>query len=354
MSYAPQRTPDDGTPASTAKWPVAVNFENCAKLAEWIRSRDIPLDREESSLPGFSSEQIANFYLLLVAISHQTSPQNQPPLEGTVAGHYRKGWDYLLSRFEERARIDPATLTPDCWARISPNELEVQFRDQNLGTRLHDWATRATLINDIGRVMLRHGWVSAQDIYAAAAGRIGTGQPNLIALLSQFHAYRDPVRKKIYFYLALMHNTGLWTYRDPDQLGAPVDYHEVRGHLRIGTVQISDPNLRDKVLNHREVTQNEDIRIRQAVHEALLFLSERSGLRNPSQLHYLFWNIFRSCCTRSNPHCCSCPPNCSLPQRYVPLAVFPDGSRHCPFSAICESAGHEPKLVEHNVATDFY
>ena len=151
-----------------------------------------------------------------------------------------------------------------------------------------------------------------------------------------------------------MQNTGVWTYVDPDQLGAPIDYHEVRGHLRIGTVDICDADLRAKLLEGREVTADQDISIRQAVHKALMFISESSGLRNPSQLHYLFWNVFRSCCTRENPHCYSCPPTCSLPARYVPLALFPDGSRRCPFSDICRSAGKEPKFLEHDIATDYY
>ena len=85
-----------------------------------------------------------------------------------------------------------------------------------------------------------------------------------------------------------------------------------------------------------------------------MLISEHSALRNPSQVHYMFWNIFRSCCTRDNPHCFSCPQTCSLPARYVPLTLFPDGTRHCPFSKVCESAGVEPKLFEHSFQTDYY
>jgi Potential Queuosine, Q, salvage protein family len=354
MSYAPQRIKNDSLSNPAASSPVAVNLEVCRRLADWLKSREIPLDREESSLPGFSPEQIANFYLLLVAISHQTSPQGQPPLEGIVDDRHWRGWDYLFAKLEKEARHDPTILMPNFWTGLCADRLQALFRDERFGCRLSDWAVRATLINDLGRVMLQRGWKSAGQMYHAAGGRIATGEPNLLALLAQFHAYRDPVRKKIYFYLALMHNAAVWTYLDPDQLGAPVDYHEVRGHLRIGTVQICDANLLTKLLQRKEVTESEDISIRQAVHQVLMFLSESSGLCNPSQLHYLFWNVFRSCCTRVNPHCYSCPPTCSLPARYIPLALFPDGSRHCPFSTLCTSAGREPKLLEHNIVTDFY
>jgi hypothetical protein len=354
MANSPQRAQDSLLSKPATNPLVAVDIEVCLKLAEWLSSREIPPDREESSLPGFSAEQIGNFYLLLVAISHQTSPQGKPPLEGSISGRHLRGWDYLFARVEEAARHDPKILSPIFWARMSLNELENLFRDERFGNRLSDSTGRIMLINDLGRAMVERSWKSASQIFDAAGGRIASGNPNLVTLLSQFGAYRDPVHKKIYFFLALMQNTGVWIYVDPDKLGAPVDYHEVRGHLRIGTVQIHDPHLYAKLLQRTAVTEEEDVSIRQAVHEALMFLSEHSGLRNPSQLHYLFWNVFRSCCTRENPHCFSCTPTCSLPARYVPLALFPDGSRHCPFAPLCSSAGHEPKLQEPHVVTDFY
>ena len=197
------------------------------------QSTAIPLDREESSLQGLSPEEIGNFYLFLVAISHQTSPQGKLPLEGSAGGQHLRGWDYLFARFEDAARRDSKFLSPDYWARITADDFQTVFRDKQLGDRLTDSEGRASLINDMGRIMLARSWKSANQIYdLAGAGCIAGGKPNLIGLLSQFRAYRDPVRKKIYFFLALMQNTGLWTYVDPDQLGAPVDYHEVRGHLR--------------------------------------------------------------------------------------------------------------------------
>jgi hypothetical protein len=354
MANAPKRA---GTPpASTldANAPVAINRDICNRLAEWLRSREIPLDREDSSLKDFSTEEVGNFYLLLVAISHQTTPRGGLPLEGNARRQHLRGWDYLFAKLEDAARQDSRFLSPDFWARITGKDLQAVFRDRQLGDRLSDSEGRASLVRDLGETMLAQSWKSAKQIYDAADGRIATGYPNLVGLLSQARAYRDPVRKKIYFFLALMQNSSLWVYVDADQLGAPVDYHEVRGHLRIGTVEIRDPNLYARLLQGSEVSAEEDVQIRQAVHGALMFLSQESGKRNPSQLHYLFWNVFRSCCTRERPHCFSCPPNCSLPARYVPFALFPDGSRHCPFSEICTSAGREPKLLEHNVVTDFY
>jgi hypothetical protein len=339
---------------ATALEPVVVNVEACRKLAALIKSHSIPADHEDSSLQGLEPREIGNFYLLLVAICHQTSPLGKPSLEGSIGERHLRGWDYLSAKLEANARTKPGILAPSFWLSITSENVRELFRDEALGDRLSDPAGRASLIRDLGHKMLQHSWRWADQLYEAAHGSVATGPHNLVELLSDFRAYDDPVHKKSFLFLALMNNAGLWVYNDIDKLGAPVDYHEVRGHLRIGTVQIQDLDLYKRLVGGHEVTKEEDISIRQAVHSALMFISDYSGLRNPSQLHYLFWNVFRSCCTRESPHCDSCPPTCSLPERYVPLAMFPGGARHCPFSGVCRSANQEPKLLEHKVETDYY
>ena len=333
---------------------LVVNIEACRILAGLLSSQSIPAPREDSSLPSLSPKQVGNFYLLLVAICYQTSPRGKPPLEGDVEGRHLRGWDYLSAKLEAAARNDPGVLSPISWARITGKEVRDLFRDVALGDRLSDPARRALLIRDLGQQMLGHSWDWAAQLYDACGGRIAIGNPNLLSSLSQFRAYDDPVRKKSFFLLELMQNADLWKYADPANLGAPIDYHEVRGHLRIGTVEVRDPDLLAKIKEGEDVTPEQDIAIRQAVFQALMLVSEYSGVQNPGKLHYLFWNVFRSCCTRENPHCDRCPPTCLLPDRYVPLALFAGGARRCPFSTVCSSAGQEPKLIEHTIETDYY
>jgi hypothetical protein len=341
-------------PTELAPGAVVVNTEACRRLAVLLQAQTIPDAREEISLPWMSPEQVGNFYLLLVAICYQTSPRGRLPLEGNVEGRHLHGWDYLSAKLERAARSNSAILAPVSWARTSANEVQELFRDETLGDRLSDPAGRALLIRDLGQRMLRRSWDSATDMYHACEGRIASGDPNLLSSLAQFRAYDDPVRKKSFFFLELMQNAGLWKYVDPDKLGAPVDYHEVRGHLRIGTVEIYDSALRERIMSGLDVTSAEDVEIRKAVYAALMLVSEITGPRNPGRLHYLFWNVFRSCCTRENPHCDACPLTCSLPTRYVPLALSVGPIRRCPFSTVCRSAGREPKLIEHSVDTYYY
>jgi len=337
---------------STAREPIEINTRVCQRIASLLRSRFIPVDREDSDLSGFSREQVGNFYLFLVSICHQTSPHGKPALEGLVEGVYKRGWDYLSAKLEATARSSPELLTPIRWSGVTDTELSCLFRDPQLGDRLTDPTNRAGLVRNLGQVMLSKRWRSAEDIYRLSEGRV----VDLTNLLAQFKAYRDPVKKKSYFFLSLMRNTGLWHYVDEDHLGPPVDYHEVRGHLRLGTVTVNDESLRQKLFKNLPVTSDEDIAIRQSVHDAIMLISELTELRNPSQLHYLFWNVFRSCCSRDSQHCQGCPPDCTLPERYVHLAIHPDGQRRCPFSEICASTcgtAHQ-KYYEHVFETDYY
>ena len=78
--------------------------------------------------------------------------------------------------------------------------------------------------------MIRRDWINVSQMLAANDFRIS----NLLNTLGNFSAYRDPVRKKSLFFLSLLRNSGLASFSDDGNLGPPVDYHEVRGHLRIG------------------------------------------------------------------------------------------------------------------------
>jgi hypothetical protein len=213
-----------------------------------IRLHAIPMDREETTVPSVDRALIGNFYFALVAICHQTSPKNRPPLEGTVRGQFLRGWDYLSARFEEYVSNDASLLSPKRWRTITADDLRCIFRDAHFGDRLSDSEGRAKLVVNLGELLLQRGADRVDELYEAAQHRIASGPAPLIEALSRFRAYDDPVRKKTYFFLALMQNTSSWTYVDPESLGAPVDYHEVRGHLRIGTVLIQDSNLRERIL----------------------------------------------------------------------------------------------------------
>lgn len=333
---------------------VVVDAGACEHVAALLAERSIPKPQEEIGPPGLGQLETGNFYLLLVSICHQTSPRGQAPLEGRVDGVHYKGWDYLSAKLAAAAHRSPSFLQPEVWARLTAPDLRLLFRDDELGDRLSDRAGRARLIRDLGKRMAANGWQWFDDLYAASDKLIG-GPGGLLSLLREFRAYRDPINKKSYLLLALMQYVGLWTYDDEQELGPPVDYHEIRGHLRIGTVKVLDADLRNKLLRQIPVTEAEDLAIRGAVRDAIVSIARMlGGAVPPMVLHYLFWNVLRSCCTHASPHCRACPNNCALPSRYVPLAIHESGPRRCPFSPVCASANMISRLQEHVFETDYY
>jgi hypothetical protein len=350
---APAPEPLDLEPQSEVKrQPVKVDGEVCARLATLLRSRKIPPDAEERK-PDVPADLVGNFFLALVAICHQTSPMKGRPLQGLIEGRVRRGWDYLWARFEAAAQAAPEILEPADWCEFRAPQLGEVFHDEKYGDRLTDHEGRAALLRDLGAHMLAWGWRRVDALYHHCEGRVAAGQPNLLGMLARLRAFGDPLRKKSLLFLSLMRNTHTWQYEDDESLGPPVDYHEVRGHLRLGTVRVTSRELEEKLRRGIPVTAREDQAIRAAVYDAIMVLSQESDLRNPSQLHYLFWNVFRAVCRRRSPQCLRIGPRTKLPRRYLPLTVHEAGNR-CPFSSVCASAEINDRYVEHVFATDYY
>lgn len=333
---------------------VEVDATACKGLAAVLRQQEVPTDKEDPGIAVPEGCDAGNFYLLLVAICHQTQT-----LHGTVGGRLRRGWDYLHRKLVEQVTREPRLLDPRGWAKWSQDRLEQVYEDPESGRTLSEPGRRAELVRDLGATMTRRGWRYFSALYHLAEHRVASGSPHLLELLQEFEAYRDPVQKKSLFLLGLMRNSEGWTYEDEAEIGPPVDYHEVRGHLRLGTVKVRSPQLREKILGRHEVTETEDVAIRSAVYEAIVRVARQLDRPevNPMVLHYLFWNLFRTVCLRHDPWCWTFPEDKDeevLPNRYQHLVIFRSGGRRCPFAQVCASADASIRYVEHNFRTDWY
>jgi hypothetical protein len=228
---------------------AAVNEERVELMARLLSRISVPADMEEPSLDcAIPPSVLPDVYFALVAICHQTTPRGEPPLGGIIDGQLFTGWDYLREAFLRAARVDCSLFTPSRLAVLSESDLDSIVQIAAEPVHLSSLSDRARLVRDIGVQMRGLGIHSVTALHERSDGRLvqadGTG---LLDALARFRAYRDPVKKNSFYFLALMRNLGLWELRDPENLGAPVDYHEVRGHLRCGTVVINDPSLETRV-----------------------------------------------------------------------------------------------------------
>lgn len=328
--------------------PIDIDYAQCDRVAGLLRKVGIPNDAEDRVILGLTPADTANFYFLTVAICHQTQG-----LKGRIQGQLVKGWDYLSQKLESAVLSDRSLLSPQTWASITTEKLTDIFVDPDYGRTLSDSAGRAQLIRELGDVMLAEGFPGVSRMFEISGGCVKDGSPNLLQLIGQFRAFRDPVAKKSYFFLGLMSNSGIWHYVDPANVGAPVDYHEVRGHLRMGTVVVRDAGLRGQLLSGDLVTEEVDIAIRLSVRDAITRIAQIHGAVTPMQLHYLFWNLFRSVCLRAEPLCREAA-GCTLPARYAPLLKISSDIESCPVLSICPSSDASARYLEHRFETDWY
>ncbi|HEY9188982.1 MAG TPA: hypothetical protein VIR55_13895 [Ignavibacteria bacterium] len=332
---------------------VTVNNKQCAKIVKIIKGMELPPDKEELTEFILKEDVLKNFYFSLVSICHQTTPINGQHFEGHIDGKLYRGWDYLREKWFIATKNNSELVYSQCLAAITYNDLVKIFSEEGCKTLLYDIENRVRLLNNIGEVMQKNKFKSIQDIYDKSKGYLVLDDGNgILNLLKEFKAYTDPVQKKSLYFLLLMKNHSFWAFKDENNLGPPIDYHEIRGHLRLGTVEIIDDQLKEKVLNQIEINQEEDLYVRKSVYEAIMFISQETRY-SASVLHYFFWNYFRNCCNRNQPHCFECLSSCGLPERYKILKKQLK-TKKCLFFEACNSINLKEKFIEPSVWTEYY
>lgn len=325
---------------------VEVDNAKVENIAQLLSKTAIP-DEEESNSHHFLWKQnvdaLANAYFAIVAICHQTSPLGERRLEGHINGQVKYGWDYLKEKYLLAADSDSLLCSPSRWMTITPNDLASLFKDESLGLTLNRVSERTYLLNDLGQQLSMSGCASIAQLFKKCGRRLG-GNDGFVAALKNMEAYRDPAAKKAQFFLSIAIKECEWAPQDPEHLASPVDYHEMRGHLRIGMLRILDDELKTKVERGLTLTAGEDTALRLTVQAANDRIAKIARITT-SKLHYLLWNVFRNCCPRNTleTHCSACPPTCGLPVRYKSMSTY-QGS--CIFASQCDSAAKPTKVSD--------
>lgn len=319
------------------------------QIIDLLRSMEIPPDCEDSSsdrIQGLDNDALANAYLGIVAICHQTTPLGERPFMGAVGGRELRGWDYLKNKYLSIAACKREWTSFEFFSAVTPLQLSEVFEDAHHGLSLGRINERVLFLNDLGSYLLDAGVDKIADAFETA-GRHAYGDTGFFRFLSKTIAYSDPVQKKSLLFLNIMQNLLGWNVQDGRQLKSPIDYHELRGHLRIGTVSLDEQFSRKLTLS-LPLTSEEDTALRGIVQGVNGEISGALGISN-SRLHYFLWNRFRSCCPTSATlrHCKNCDSACKLPTEYKV------GSGCC-LASICDSAELTSALVEPVYSGHYY
>jgi hypothetical protein len=329
---------------------VEINLERCRAIASVVRTLRLPRDPVRQAIFSSDRKVVGNFNLLLVAICHQTQS-----IHGVIDGTWCRGWDYLERRLNEYCQSNPDFLEIRSWATLSRASLERALGQSNEDVAVIDAAPRVQLINDLGYQMMRAGYGSFEQLYDAKRRR-SSGETSIISFLKeQTQAYSDPVEKKARLLIGLLRDAHGWEFSQDGQLGAPVDYHEIRGHLRLGTVVINDEVLKQKIKSD-SVSDRDDRLIREGISTAIDTIARDAIDVDPLGMHYIFWNYFRAICKRERPNCSSRtgPALEQLDMAYAETFKTSAWTSGCAFSSVCRSFKDQTFGVEYRYQGTYY
>jgi hypothetical protein len=330
--------------------PVAVNFERCREVASVIKDMRLPQKLVRQTIFSSDRKVVGNFNLLLVAICHQTQK-----IQGTVDGKWCRGWDYLERRLNQYCQSNPDLLEIDAWAALTQASFERALCQSSEDAAVMDAGSRVQLINDLGDQMTRAGYATFEQLYEAK-GRRCAGEMSIISFMKErTRAYSDPVEKKARLLIGLLRDAHGWEFSNVDELGAPVDYHEIRGHLRIGTVIINDRILDAKIKSDC-ISDDEDRLIREGVSNAIDTIARYAMGADSLKVHYIFWNYFRVICRREEPNCRTQKPSALEPLDPAFAEAFNAtmGLNGCAFSSACDSFKGKAFRAEYRYDGTYY
>jgi hypothetical protein len=215
--------------------------------------------------PTFDEVPHPDAALFLTAIDHQTgyvSPQGvdgEGPYEGSALL-----WALGL-RAEKRA---PGALTARSLLGVDPAAIAAVFRAGE--NTLHDPDRRAKLWDNLATGMLKSYGGQSEQLIEAGGGKLG-GPKGTLALLSEFDAYADPLRKKAFLVCKIWERRGWLEVSDPENWEVSADNVLMRLALRSGLVG-----------------EGETEAVREATRDAFKRVAKKSGI-SPPVLDDLLW-----------------------------------------------------------------
>jgi hypothetical protein len=219
--------------------------------------------------PNFGHVTGPDVALFLCAVDHKSGYRRSHQVDGR--GPFRGSelmWEVGLRVDRERGGwLRAATLD-----RVSGEEVADAFRIDD--ETVVDPDRRAALWRDLAAGLLRDYEGSAARLLAAAGGQLGGGT-GLLARLSRFEAYSDPLAKKAQLLAKICERRGWFDVADPECWEVSADSVLMRVALRCGLVE---PGPLDEV--------------RAATRDAFAALATATGIPVP-ELDDMVWELGR-------------------------------------------------------------
>ena len=285
---------------------IQVDAARCRQLAARLDGLYIRPSAQSAAADEFADQaatdderrQLANLYFYLVAVCQSTRT-----LQGTIAGRWVRGWDYMVraawravGRLPGAVAPSPRVASAERLAAITPDEFRALFSDDGVPehSTFDRVPERVALWHDAAGRLRRDYGGDVMALYHAAGGRL-RGPGGIMERLSAFRAYSDPVEKKSFLFVMFAQRSGAWAVVDPDQIEVAIDYHIMRIALRSGMVRVVDPALAGRLRHQETVSAAEDNAVRLAVRDACRLLIDGSR-HDVFAVDNILWMIGRNCC----------------------------------------------------------
>ena len=229
------------------------------------------------------------------------------PLVATIDGDLLKGSAYLFRAFRLPLDKDPDFYSPQRQAALSRDEMFKLFRADDGSDPMPAFDLHLEMAQRYGREMMATGKTPLQIVDRARSSE--TPLKTFISELDQIGGYKeDPLRKKSNL-LALVLNQRperFLSFGKGEEVPPVIDYHTMRGCLRMGLVEILDESLKEKIQRRLIVSADEEWAIRYACYLAVEDVVRISG-KSLGAVDWFFFAYSRQRCPEmSEPECVKC------------------------------------------------
>jgi len=247
-----------------------------------------------------SVERALFAFLLASSICHAT----KGGLSGTIKGKNVKGWDYLLGVFCCASENNNFEFEPFYLRTMDAKLLNSILYDyaSNPVVELDDLDRRTEIIRSVCNDLIDQYEGKVLNLLNLCNHKVG-GDTGAYFRLSQFNAFKDPLRKKSTAFLMTVHFSKIWEIVDQCNVEPMIDYHRMRSFLRTGCLKVNHQELANELINRIPVNEEVENEIRNYSSIICKTIVDKFNL-SMFEFDLFFWAHSRSCC-RNFPLCVS-------------------------------------------------
>ncbi|MBN2146610.1 MAG: hypothetical protein JW726_04440, partial [Anaerolineales bacterium] len=305
------------TPTEIALDPrVRINQQQLEKVSALIRSLpeaaptqftgdDFPPVGHPTALDFFFAGTLQQFSFWETANGHYSHP-----LIASLDGKQLKGSSYQYRAYLRPLVADSSFYSPERQANLSQQELKTILQADDGSHPTPAFHLHLQQARQYGRDMLALGLTPRVVLQRARDS--STPLMTFLDLLDHIAGYKeDPLRKKANL-LAMCLNQRperFLPFGAGETVQPVIDYHCMRSALRIGLVEVLDPDLQRKLAARQIVTPEEEWAVRYAVYLMQQQVVQISG-QPLGAVDWFFFGYMRSHCPEmSEPICRECAAN---------------------------------------------